>query len=266
VKTAPQRLARGILIGGAAAAAAAAATLNLVAGVSWVHALALAGLLALLPTVALAQVPLVRGLDVPRLDAYAGSAVTLIVLAVISAVLAGLEGGPGTGFRELPWTTLASWSGGIVAAALLVTLGFRAASLALGLGEDPLLRALIPRTRQEKWAFVGLSLCAGVGEELAYRGYVLGMLVPMVGVWPGVVVTSLVFGVLHAYQGAQGVLRTALLGALMAVAFLQTGSLWPVVVAHVGYDVLAGVFLADALMVPETAGGVEDPEAGSRPA
>jgi len=142
----------------------------------------------------------------------------------------------------------------------VVTLVFKWASMHLGLSEDPILRALLPRSPGEKWAFAGLSVCAGFGEEMAYRGYVLAMLVPLLGAAGAVAVSSVVFGALHAYQGPQGVLRTAVMGAVMAGGYLATGSLWPVIFAHLLFDVLAGIFLADLLMVPDDVAGVLEAE------
>lgn len=253
----PVRLAHRILLAGVSVTALVVVALVFSAGVGWVHGLALGALIALLPTAAVAQVPLARGgAEVPKLGAYASSAVTLLVLAVGTGTLARLPGGPGLAFGALPWTTLAGWTVILAGVSLVVTLGFKWASMRLGLGEDPILRAFIPASRREKWAFAGLSVCAGFGEEMAYRGYVLAMLVPLVGSVGGVAVSSVVFGVLHAYQGVQGVLRTAVLGAVMATGFLAAGSLWPVVLAHLSFDLLAGIFFADLLMVPEESDGV----------
>ncbi len=254
------RLSQTILLTGAFLTSLVVVALVFLADVGWVHGAALGALLVLLPTVAVAQVPLVRGVEVPKLDAYASSAFTLVALGVGSTVLSRRPGGPGFAFGELPWMTMVGWTILLAGAALVVTWGFKWASVYLGLREDPILRALIPKSRSEKWAFAGLSVCAGFGEEITYRGYVLAMLVPVVGVFGGVAVSSAVFGVLHTYQGVQGVLRTAVLGAVMAAGFLATGSLWPVVLAHLLYDVLAGVFLADLLMVPEEAVGVSAAE------
>jgi len=249
-------LARRIMLGGAFMTSLVIVALVFLADVGWVHGVALGALLGLLPTVALAQVPLVRGVEVPRLEAYASSAGTLLLLGVGTAVLAGRYGGPGLAFVRLPWETLVGWTVLLGGTAVAVTLAFKWVAMRMGLGEDPILRALIPRTRRDKWAFAGLSVCAGFGEEVAYRGYVLAMLVPLVGTLGGVAVSSVVFGVLHAYQGLRGVLRTTVLGAVMATGFLATGSLWPVVLAHLAFDVLAGIFFADFLMVPEDADGV----------
>jgi membrane protease YdiL (CAAX protease family) len=253
-------VARRILLSGAFVTSLVIVALVFLAGVGWVHAVALAALLSLLPTVAVAQVPLVRGIEVPRLEAYSSSAVTLLVLAVATAVLTRWPGGPGLALGALPWVTLTVCTVALAGVGLVVTLGFKWVSMRLGLGEDPILRALIPRSRGEKWAFAGLSVCAGFGEEIAYRGYVLAMLVPLLGPALAVAVSSLVFGVLHTYQGPQGILRTAVMGAVMAGGFLATGSLWPAILAHTLFDVLAGIFFADLLMVPDEAAGVPEAE------
>ena len=260
MNTTPSRVVRPILLSGAFVTSLVVVALVSFTGVGWVHAVGLAALLSLLPTVAVAQVPLVRGVEVPRLAAYASSAGTLLVLAVASAVLVTWPGGPGFAFGVPPWATLAGWTVALAGAGLVVTLGFKWASMRLGLGEDPILRALIPRSRPEKWAFAGLSVCAGFGEEMAYRGYVLAMLVPLLGTAGAVAVSSLVFGVLHTYQGPQGILRTAIIGAVMAGGYLATGSLWPAILAHLLFDILAGVFFADFLMVPDEAAGVSEAE------
>ena len=76
--------------------------------------------------------------------------------------------------------------------------------------------------------------------------------------------SSSVFGVLHCYQGPQGILRTGVMGVVMAVGFLATGSLWAPILAHVLFDVVAGIFLADHLMVPEADVGVSAEEEGTR--
>jgi membrane protease YdiL (CAAX protease family) len=256
----PSRAARRILLFGSFVTASVVVGLVLLGGVGWVHAAALAALLSLLPPVALAQVPLARGIEIPRLEAYASSAGTLVVLGVGSAVLAGWRGGPGLAFVPLPWAVLLGWTVVLAGVGLVVTLVFKWASMRLGLSEDPILRALLPRSPGEKWAFAGLSACAGFGEEMAYRGYVLAMLVPLLGTTVAVAVSSVVFGVLHAYQGPQGVLRTAVMGAVMAGGYLATGSLWPVILAHLLFDVLAGIFLADLLMVPDDVAGVSQAE------
>ncbi len=42
-----------------------------------------------------------------------------------------------------------------------------------------------------------------------------------------VLLSSAIFGLLHSYQGMNGILRTALIGLVLAVPFLLTGSILP---------------------------------------
>ena len=99
---------------------------------------------------------------------------------------------------------------GAVAAAALVVLGIHRLRRSLGIRESPLLEELIPRTPREKRIFVILSIAAGIGEEVAFRGYALGTLAPFLGgAWGAAAFTAVVFGVLHAYQGPLGMARTA---------------------------------------------------------
>jgi CAAX protease family protein len=61
-------------------------------------------------------------------------------------------------------------------------------------------------------------------------------------------VSSTAFGLLHAYQGWLGILRTALLGALFGAAFVITRDLWAIMIAHAGVDLVVGLLLGDRLL------------------
>ncbi len=118
-----------------------------------------------------------------------------------------------------------------------------------GWGESRLVRELLPVTRREKGLYAGLSICAGLGEELAYRGYAIPAVMVAGGSAPAALaLTSTAFAVLHSYQGVLGVVRTGVVGVIMGVVFLQTGSVWPPVVAHVLIDLAVGFVLADRLL------------------
>ena len=250
----PSELAHGQsrrrMVVGIVASCLLAAVLWGVAALPVLHVVGLTLFMGLLPALAVAQVPLAREMKLPRLQVYASSAATLTGLAVVSLTLSVLAGGPDLGFRRLSPAALTTWTLGLVLAGLVMTLAFKVLSSPLGLEEGPILRALLPRTASERRAFGGLSVAAGLGEEMAYRGYVLGLLVPLLGTGGAVVVSSAVFGVLHAYQGVLGLARTATAGALMAGGFILSGSLWPPVLAHILFDVLVGLVLADYLVPP----------------
>ena len=57
------------------------------------------------------------------------------------------------------------------------------------------------------------------------------------GWWGAAAASVLSFGLLHAYQGISGILRTAATGLLMTVLVAVTRSLWPAMVLHGMIDV-----------------------------
>ena len=231
-----------------------------VAGVPVSDALLAAVLFVAVPTLAAIQLPLVEGARVERLSAYWGSIAALWLLGS-AAWLVGTRGdGPGAlRLVGLPFASLALWSFGLIAGGLLLILLFRQLAEWFGAGESPMLRELLPRTKREKGVFALLSLAAGMGEEMAYRGYAIPFLTPLLGAAGAVVFTSLVFGALHAYQGLLGIVRTALLGAMLALGLLASGSLWPAIVAHTAIDLLAGIVLGERLLSPALPTGVVGP-------
>lgn len=214
------------------------------------NALFLATLLELLPVLSVAQVPLAAGRELDRTAAYLGSGGAILFLGWISLFLGqGTLGLEAMGLSSLPWQSLLIWTGvGLGGGLALVGLSLFAEKL-LGIAETEFVRQIVPRTAAEKTLFVGVSLAAGLGEELAYRGYAIPVLAGLVGSeWIAAVFTSGIFGFLHAYQGHVGVVRTALMGFVLAAVFLLSGSLWPAMAAHALIDLVGGLVIGPRLL------------------
>lgn len=84
-------------------------------------------------------------------------------------------------------------------------------------------------------------------EELLLRGYVLGATAAVVGPAWALVATSVTFGVLHGANPGVGPLALAgvtAAGLFLGALVLRTGSVWPAVGAHLGWN-WALAFLAD---------------------
>jgi membrane protease YdiL (CAAX protease family) len=122
---------------------------------------------------------------------------------------------------------------------------------------------ILPLNARERAGFVAVALTAGVCEEILYRGWLPSSLAG----WTGspllaLILSALVFGVGHAYQGRQGVILTALLGLGLGVVVYFTGSLLPAQLLHVTVDLVNGVAVGAALSrgaaAPEW-GGVDAP-------
>jgi len=101
--------------------------------------------------------------------------------------------------------------------------------------------AISPRKASELPAFFGVSLTAGFCEELLFRGFLIWALQPLVGLWLAAVLSALLFGAAHAYQGLDGVIRTGLFGLVFTAIVLLTRSLWPAIVLHAVVDAMGGV-------------------------
>jgi membrane protease YdiL (CAAX protease family) len=98
----------------------------------------------------------------------------------------------------------------------------------------------VPHTRRELNRFYGLSVTAGVVEEIVYRGFVLWYLAQFMPLWVAVVVSSVAFGFAHSYQGAAGAIRAGLVGLAFGIYYVATGSIWLPIIAHILLDVLQG--------------------------
>jgi membrane protease YdiL (CAAX protease family) len=235
--------------------------LMLGAGLPLLDSVLLAVLLVAVPGLSLAQLPLIDGTPLERLPAYWSSVATLCLLGTACWFVGSRnEGASALGLVAMPWAAMTIWTAALTLGGLLTILSFRQIAIWSGAHESPMLRQLLPRTREERNAFAVLSVAAGFGEEIAYRGYAIPVLVPLLGVPGAVVLTSAVFGVLHGYQGALGIFRTGAMGGMLAWGFLASGSLWPPIIAHTLIDLVAGLWIGDRLLSPERPAGVEGPD------
>jgi membrane protease YdiL (CAAX protease family) len=99
--------------------------------------------------------------------------------------------------------------------------------------------ALLPRTAGERRLFTVVGVTAGVCEEWLYRGFFLAVVAALGHGLPVpalVAIAAAAFGVAHAYQGWTGVLTTGVLGGVMALLYVQTGSLLLPVLLHAAID------------------------------
>jgi membrane protease YdiL (CAAX protease family) len=99
---------------------------------------------------------------------------------------------------------------------------------------------MIPETTAERRWFRAVSVSAGIGEELFYRGFLMWYLATYVGTGVAVVGTSALFGFDHLYLGRSHVLRTAIVGAAFAGIVLLAQSLWPAMLIHTLVDLVSG--------------------------
>ena len=102
------------------------------------------------------------------------------------------------------------------------------------------LRFFLPHSAMERRWFAVLSVTAGFGEELLFRGFLLRYLhssplhLPLA--W-AVVLAASIFGIHHLYQGLRGVISTTIMGLIFTAMLLVTGSLWMGMGCHAAIDI-----------------------------
>jgi membrane protease YdiL (CAAX protease family) len=218
---------------------------------SFLGSMYLALLLELLPGLAVAQLPLAyQEAPLPRIPVYLSSAIVILFVGALGLGVGRVElGFEFMGLGSSPWVDVVAWAAGLSAVSVALMGIFLALRRAMGIRETPLLVLLLPETPSEKAVFALLSVAAGVGEEVAYRGFLVPALILVFGnPWVAALVSSVVFGLLHTYQGWLGVVRTSVLGMVFAASFLSTGLLWPAIIAHAMLDLLAGLVLGKTLV------------------
>jgi uncharacterized protein len=214
----------------------------------WAPRAWLALLLAPLPALMLVQArQLALHGELPRRAAYASSILSLWLLAGLTA-LASWTGGIGAGelgLVGLPAARMLAWTALLTATGVGVLFGFRFA----GVRETPLMEKLMPADAGDRGWFVALSATAGITEEFVFRGFLIHALLVATGSIPlAALLSSGVFGLVHAYQRPAGAARAALLGGMLALPLLIDGSILPAILAHALIDLLSGLWLARYLL------------------
>jgi membrane protease YdiL (CAAX protease family) len=101
---------------------------------------------------------------------------------------------------------------------------------------------LLPGKSVELAPYCALAATAGVCEEFLYRGFAMAALSRVgIAAWGVICITSVLFGLAHAYQGKSGIVGTTLMGFLFGVGRIGFGSLLPVMIWHAALDLSAGV-------------------------
>lgn len=81
-------------------------------------------------------------------------------------------------------------------------------------------------------------ITAGFLEELIFRAFVINALDQFLGrstwsLWGAVILSALIFGLIHAYQGIGGILTTTCVGFIFGVAYVFNGRrIWPLIFIH----------------------------------
>lgn len=90
-------------------------------------------------------------------------------------------------------------------------------------------------------AFLSLVVIAPIAEEILFRGYLFGKLRKYVSLWLAILITSLLFAVVH-FQWNVGI-DVFVLSIVLCLLRVYTGSLWPAILLHMLKNGVAFYFL-----------------------
>lgn len=168
----------------------------------------------------------------------------LVFLLVFLTAWREKTGLAGVGFKRIRIIDF-FWAAAFLFASNLVLSLLSAALAAVNIEIPGELSLILPETGTERIFWVLLSLTAGICEETAFRGYLITRLriFGRMKSWVlPVIIASLSFGSGHAYQGLGGFILISVYGAMFAVLFIRTKTLWPAVIAHFFQDFSALFF------------------------
>jgi membrane protease YdiL (CAAX protease family) len=127
--------------------------------------------------------------------------------------------------------------------------------------EEVLSPVLAPCTRID---LLGISVLAGLGEELLFRGVMQAAFSSWLGLGWGLAIASILFGVMHAVTFTYAVLATVM-GAYLGWLWVWTDNLLVPIVVHALYDfvvlwyLLYGPGMPPGLRVPAAEVGPQGP-------
>src|SRR5579859_437778 len=112
---------------------------------------------------------------------------------------------------------------------------------------------IFPRSRKELALFLALAATAGLCEEFLYRGFAMAALTRAgLPVWGVVLLSSVLFGLAHLYQGRGGLLSTLVIGTVFGTARIAYDGLLPAIVWHFAVDAVAGLAGPRYLLLPRS--------------
>jgi membrane protease YdiL (CAAX protease family) len=99
----------------------------------------------------------------------------------------------------------------------------------------------LPRTSGELKLFVVTTLFIGGGWELLYRGFLTLVLTPLVGTWGAVLIAGVAYGAGHGYSNPKQLTLSIVSAILFSVGYVLTGSLWWLIVIHIGIPLMGAI-------------------------
>jgi membrane protease YdiL (CAAX protease family) len=212
-----------------------AATITLA---GWMHVVLFG---VLLPAIVLRNARAISKRTIPlpqRMRHFRSAAVSLATFAGVSFLVAGVERMPvlASGIPH----PLRGVSAGLAmyAVAVLVMRPLWRKAVARG---ARVVHLFVADTREERAWWLAVSLLAGIGEEITWRGVQTGLLMAVVGDYTvAAVLSAISFALAHGIQGWKSVLGIFMFALGFQAVVVASGSLYVAMLVHVAYDLTAG--------------------------
>ncbi len=185
---------------------------------------------------------------------------TVIVVEVILAAV-GLAGGWWFGTPILEDTRVDLRSGLLALAATVPLLVFVYRGMRTEFAFFARFRELIRETIVPLFASCSpleillISIMAGIGEEVFFRGFLQGSLGRVVNPWIALALVSVLFGVVHMVSIGYAIVA-GLLGAYLGMLLLLTGNLFVAVAVHTLFDFVALLVISRMTLSPASEPGL----------
>lgn len=107
-----------------------------------------------------------------------------------------------------------------------------------GMAQNKNLSNFMPHSEAEYRVFELMGITAGIAEEIVFRGFLIWAFSTVLPIWAAAGLALAVFTALHMYQGASQLPVIFIIGALVTLVYLLTGSLWPAIALHIFIDMI----------------------------
>lgn len=95
-----------------------------------------------------------------------------------------------------------------------------------------------PRSTSEVLAFATSMFILTAGWEVLYRGFLLLLLMPIIGMPLAVVASALAYGIGHGYKNPKQLIASIISAFAFTIAYAWTHSLWWLILIHVGLPLM----------------------------
>jgi hypothetical protein len=109
-------------------------------------------------------------------------------------------------------------------------------------GRARVVHLFMPSSARERAWWFAVSLLAGFGEEVTWRGVQAALLAVLTGdFWTSAILCSVSFGLAHIIQGWRSAVIIGLFALGLHAQVWLAGSLYVAMVGHLAYDLTAGI-------------------------